>query len=83
MYIILRLAYDMFSLWCPRPHFQRHSLISGISFETVDRFSPKLHGYIVTSLSIGVGRFRILGGPRFRILGGAKGGQIPSRHMTS
>ena len=41
---------------------------------------------------IGVGRFRILGGPRFRILGGqgleywgggAKGGQIPSRHMAS
>ena len=23
---------------------------------------------------IGIGRFRILGGPRFRILGGAKGG---------
>ena len=37
-------------------------------------------------LHIGVGRFRILGGPRFRILGGgggARGGQIPSRHMTS
>ena len=32
---------------------------------------------------IGVGRFRILGGPRFRILGGPRGGQIPSRHMTS
>ena len=37
---------------------------------------------------IGVGRFRILGvgggaGARFRIFGGAKGGQIPSRHMTS
>ena len=33
---------------------------------------------------IGVGRFRILGGPRFRILGGQRGGgQIPSRHMTS
>ena len=31
---------------------------------------------------IGVGRFRILGGPRFRILGG-HGGQIPSKHMTS
>ena len=41
------------------------------------------------SMIIGVGRFRILGGggggARFRILGGggAKGGQIPSRHMTS
>ena len=35
--------------------------------------------------SIAVGRFRILGRPRFRILGGGggKGGQIPSRHMTS
>ena len=33
--------------------------------------------------SIGVGRFRILGGPRFIILGGPRGGQIPSRHMTS
>ena len=33
--------------------------------------------------NIGVGRFRILGGPRFRILGGPRGGQIPSRHMTS
>ena len=36
---------------------------------------------------IGVGRFRILGGPRFRIFwgggGGPMGGQIPSRHMTS
>ena len=32
---------------------------------------------------IGVGRFRILGGPRFRILGGPRGGQIPSRHMSS
>ena len=36
---------------------------------------------------IGVGRFRIFGGPRFRIFflggGGGKGGQIPSRHMTS
>ena len=32
-----------------------------------------------TLYSIGVGRFRILGGPRFRILGG----QIPSKHMTS
>ena len=35
-------------------------------------------------------RFRILGGPRFRTLGGGggggggpRGGQIPSRHMTS
>ena len=33
--------------------------------------------------TIGVGRFRILGGPRFRILGGPRGGQFPSRHMTS
>ena len=33
-------------------------------------------------LFIGVGRFRILGGPRFRILGGPRGGQIPSRHTT-
>ena len=33
---------------------------------------------------IGVGRFRILGGGgKFRILGVTKGGQIPSRHMTS
>ena len=32
-----------------------------------------------TLYSIGVGRFRILGGPRFRILAG----QIPSKHMTS
>ena len=36
-----------------------------------------------SDISIGVGRFRILGGPRFRILGGPRGGQIPSRHMTS
>ena len=39
--------------------------------------------------SIGVGRFRILGGgggggARFRILGGGQGGgKIPSRYMTS
>ena len=35
---------------------------------------------------IGVGRFRILGGPREKTLGrprGGGGGQIPSRHMTS
>ena len=32
-------------------------------------------GRILFRCSIGVGRFRILGGPR--------GGQIPSRHMTS
>ena len=38
---------------------------------------------IVQILYIGVGRFRILGGPRFRILGGGQGGPIPSRHMTS
>ena len=45
---------------------------------------------MLLSLFIGVGRFRILGGPRFRILGGGGGGgggargvQIPSRHMTS
>ena len=29
------------------------------------------------SLDIGVGRFRILGGPRFRILGGPRGGKFP------
>ena len=36
-------------------------------------------------MSIGVGRFRILGGPRFRIFWGGQGGggQIPSRHMKS
>ena len=40
-------------------------------------------------VNIGIGRFRTLGGggggARFRILGGGggKGGQIPSRHMTS
>ena len=28
----------------------------------------------MTGLYIGVGRFRILGGPRFRILGGGQGG---------
>ena len=32
---------------------------------------------------IGVGRFRILGGPWFKILGGGQGGPITSRHMTS
>ena len=40
-------------------------------------------GKELASPFIGVGRFRILGGPRFRILGGPRGGQIPSRHMTS
>ena len=38
-------------------------------------------------LTIGVGRFRILGGPRFRILGGGKGGpnsqQAHDVEMTS
>ena len=29
---------------------------------------------VATSINIGVGRFRILGGPRFRILGGPRGG---------
>ena len=28
--------------------------------------------------SIGVGRFRILGGPRFRILGGPRGAKFPA-----
>ena len=28
----------------------------------------------LTAINIGVGRFRILGGPRFRILGGGGGG---------
>ena len=42
----------------------------------------KIECYVV-HLLIGVGRFRILGGPSFRILGGPRGGQIPSRHMTS
>ena len=41
----------------------------------------------LTKQVIGIGRFRILGGPRFRILGagGGKGGggATPSRHMTS
>ena len=39
----------------------------------------------MTKTYIGVGRFRILGGPRFRILGGGGGeeGPTPSRHMTS
>ena len=35
-----------------------------------------LHNKTMTPNNIGVGRFRILGGPR-------GGGQIPSRHMTS
>ena len=39
--------------------------------------------YRSVNYTIGVGRLRILGGPRFRILGGPRGGQIPSRHMTS
>ena len=30
--------------------------------------------YFLSSIYIGVGRFRILGGPRFRILGGGQGG---------
>ena len=39
----------------------------------------------LTALCIGVGRFRILGGGGKvkNIGGGGKGGQIPSRHMTS
>ena len=35
------------------------------------------------AINIGVGRFRILGGPMFRILDWPRGDQIPSRHMTS
>ena len=38
------------------------------------------------SISIGVGRFTILGGPRFRILGGPRGAKFPEAHdvvMTS
>ena len=45
--------------------------------------SAKLENSFFECLSIGIGRFRILGGPRFRIWGGPRGGQIPSRHMTS
>ena len=45
----------------------------------------KLHSnFNIEYVFIGVGRFRIFGGPRFRILGEPRGGgQIPSRHMTS
>ena len=39
------------------------------------RYSGTLTPTAPTAISIGVGRFRILGGPR--------GSQIPSRHMTS
>ena len=31
-----------------------------------------------TDAPIGVGRFRILGGPRFRILGGPRGAKFPA-----
>ena len=34
-------------------------------------------------ISIGVGRFRILGGQGLEYWEGQGGGQIPSRHMTS
>ena len=45
----------------------------------------------LADVNIGVGRFRILniggggggGGAKVKNIGGAKGGQIPSRHMTS
>ena len=40
-----------------------------------------------STLNIGVGRFRILGGQGLEFFflggGGKRGGQIPSRHMTS
>ena len=36
-----------------------------------------------SSETIGVGRFRILGAKVKNIGGGPRGGQIPSRHMTS
>ena len=54
-------------------------------FRTIFQASQVATAYAFT-FCIGVGRFRILGGPRFRILGGGgggKGGQISSRHMTS
>ena len=42
----------------------------------------------IRTMGIGVGRFRILGGgggggQGLEYCGGGKGGQIPSRHMTS
>ena len=37
----------------------------------------------MSAVIIGVGRFRILGGQGLEYWGGGKGGQIPSRHMTS
>ena len=40
--------------------------------------------YGLISFDIGVGRFRILGGQGLEFWGGgARGGQIPSRHMTA
>ena len=39
--------------------------------------------YNSTSFYIGVGRFRILGCQGLENWAGGKGGQIPSRHMTS
>ena len=48
------------------------------------RRSLILFPFVKLAENIGVGRFRILGGPRFRILGGgARGDQIPNRHMRS
>ena len=37
-----------------------------------------LVGLGLTAICIGVGRFRILGGPRFRILGGPRGAKFPA-----
>ena len=71
--------------------------IYGFFYSVKERiFNAKGNKVDVAVFHIGVGRFRILGGPRFRILGGGArfrilegarfrilGGQIPSRHMTS
>ena len=43
MDISLWQVYDMISLWWPRPHFQGHSLVSGISFEPAIGFSSNSH----------------------------------------
>ena len=77
------LIFRMFTIFTGHTHMGELSLF----FHATQHL--KRGGY-----NIGVGRFIILWGPKFRILGGGrfrilggggggKGGQIPSRHMTS
>ena len=71
IYVVLNLAHRSF--------LTRVKLTYFVLVFNHNRLNRHLHIYLPKLIffplqSIGVGRFRIFGGPRFRILGGGQGG---------